>query len=350
MCCAACLVQHFRKKGWVEVAGVKQQLPTASMDAMREVLGAHSDAKGLAAFNSATNGLYHPNALPRGPDSENAAQRPASAQFKAADPGHASPLTMHTGLTIASRHLGRANPIVPPKPERVECVESLLSQARGVFIPCADFSVTNSSQVRSVNLCLLLVSGRGTFEDWATVAAIRLSLGTVLHGWYGSRHYRTRQLTVHSNRQRALQEMVHVISQCESDIIVVGAGYTGKRKHRKGTRVIPGLKYLVRYLSLHRRLVLFNEYLTRWAAAGNSKCVVLEHVCSHCYTLLYAAIRCCLQQTVCAVPSLDARPERRLRAVQGSSGTLPPLRPHRSSGPAGGDQHPQRCAGVRRDR
>ena len=111
------------------------------------------------------------------------------------------------------------------------------------------------------------MSGRGTFEDWATVAAIRLSLGTVLHGWYGSRHYRTRQLTVHSNRQRALQEMVHVISQCESDIIVVGAGYTGKRKHRKGTRVIPGLKYLVRYLSLHRRLVLFNEYLTRWAAA-----------------------------------------------------------------------------------
>ena len=146
VCCAACLVQHFRKKGWVEVAGVKQQLPTASMDAMREVLGAHSDAKGLAAFNSATNGLYHPNALPRGPDSENAAQRPASAQFKAADPGHASPLTMHTGLTIASRHLGRANPIVPPKPERVECVESLLSQARGVVIPCADFSVTNSSQ------------------------------------------------------------------------------------------------------------------------------------------------------------------------------------------------------------
>jgi hypothetical protein len=40
---------------------------------------------------------------------------------------------MHTGLTIASRHLGRANPIVPPKPERVECVESLLSQARGVL-------------------------------------------------------------------------------------------------------------------------------------------------------------------------------------------------------------------------
>ncbi len=113
------------------------------------------------------------------------------------------------------------------------------------------------------------MSGRGTFEDWATVAAIRLSLGTVtvLHGWYGSRHYRTRQLTVHSNRQSALQEMVHVISQCESDIIVVGAGYTGKRKHRKGTRVIPGLKYLVRYLSLHRRLVLFNEYLTRWAPA-----------------------------------------------------------------------------------
>jgi hypothetical protein len=74
---------------------------------------------------------------------------------------------------------------------------------------------------------------------------------------------------VHSNRrQRALQEMVHgIVSQCESDIIVVGAGYTGKRKHRKGTRVIPGLKYLVRYLSLHRRLVLFNEYLTSWAPA-----------------------------------------------------------------------------------
>ncbi len=89
-------------------------------------------------------------------------------------------------------------------------------------------------------------------------AAIRLSLGMVLHGWYGSRHYRTRQLTVHSNRQRALQEMVHVMSQCESDI-VVGAGHT--------TRVIPGLKYLVRCLSLHRRLVLFDEYLTRWAAA-----------------------------------------------------------------------------------
>ena len=128
------------------------------------------------------------------------------------------------------------------------------------------------------------------------MAAIRLSLGTVLHGWYGSRHYRTRQLTVHSNRQRALQEMVHVISQCESDIIVVGAGYTGKRKHRKGTRVIPGLKYLVRYLSLHRRLVLFNEYLTRWAAAGYSKCVVYMsvHTAILCYTLLSAAngVRC----------------------------------------------------------
>ncbi len=86
-----------------------------------------------------------------------------------------------------------------------------------------------------------------------------MTLGTVLHGWYGSRHYRTRQLTVHSNRQRALQEMVHVLSQCESDIIVVGAGHT--------TWGIFGLKYLVRYLSLHRRLVLFDEYLTRWAAA-----------------------------------------------------------------------------------
>ncbi len=81
--------------------------------------------------------------------------------------------------------------------------------------------MANSSHVRSVNLCLLLVSGHGTVEEWATVVAIRLSLSTVLHGWYGSRHYPTRQLTVHSNRQRALQEMVHVILQCESDIIVV---------------------------------------------------------------------------------------------------------------------------------
>ena len=139
------------------------------------------------------------------------------------------------------------------------------------------------------------------------MAAIRLSLGTVLHGWYGSRHYRTRQLTVHSNRQRALQEMVHVISQCESDIIVVGAGYTGKRKHRKGTRVIPGLKYLVRYLSLHRRLVLFNEYLTRWAAAGNSKRVVLVNVRLLCMSVLTAKLCCTLLSAASGVRCAKSR-------------------------------------------
>lgn len=60
---------------------------------------------------------------------------------------------------------------------------------------------------------------------WLAVAATRFALGTVLQGWYGSRHYRDRRFTMMCNRQKALAEMLHTISQDASDVLFIGAGY-----------------------------------------------------------------------------------------------------------------------------
>ena len=191
---------------------------------------------------------------------------------------------------------------------------------------CHDHHGAIRARVQLRSLCLSPVAPAGSGSDgkcWLAVAATRFALGTVLQGWYGSRHYRDRRFTMMCNRQKALAEMLHTISQDASDVLFIGAGYryvgvtarvlllcvctccslalpvcvcaqhrdcvtgtiSGQRRVRKGTRVIPGVKFLVRYLSQHRRCVLFNEYFTRYAYA----CLLVSTVIVVCPCLTASA-------------------------------------------------------------